>query len=383
MSANKWLFFAILAVTLFYASGKKSRRNKKRCIQFVTVILTCFAGFRSWRMGDCSHYCFAYLSTNLPDWTLAITETGDTVGLQLLYRFMGQLGLSFEFCLFVISAFVAISLGILVFRYSSSPFWSYAMYLGMGFYLASMDLLKQYIAMGILMFAMIAILEHRPLRFLVLVCAAALFHTPAWVFLIAYPFANKKIDWLYFFLIAAMVVGVFLFRDQIIDFATSVYYEESTSFEAVEVLGGKTVLMVLFLLLGLFLRPLQRYDTKYCQVFNIMVLAVLAQSFSVYDNVFTRLADYFYQFVVLFVPMMLQPAREQAKSYPNYTKQIRYWPMRLLYLVQLCLVVFVVYFYTSTINGSYELLKDFMFIWQVEDASSLELLAEMLKDYHP
>lgn len=381
MTENKVLIFAVMAVTLCYTLGVKTKKNKLRCIWTVTALLACFSGFRSWQMGDMRHYCWAYLETNLPDWQLQFVESGDTAGLQLFYRFFGQMGLSFEICVFAAAAFIAVSLGILVFRYSTSPFWSYVMYLSMGFYLNSMNTLKQAIAMGFIMLAMAAILERKPIRFVLLVAAGALFHTPAIVFFAAYPFANKKVDWSYFLLLLGMVIGVFFFRDWIIDALTSVYYEETMEFEAVEFIGGKVFMMAAFLILATILRPLHRFDTVYCKVFNVLVLAVVAQSFSVYDHVFTRLADYFFQFIVLLVPMMLQSYRLQVRFHPEHESQIRYWHPKLLLTGQLMLCVFALWFYMATINSSTDLLGDFRFFWQAEGGTSLELLAEMLAEY--
>lgn len=378
MTENKVLLFVIMAITLCYTMGVKTKNNKIRCLMVVTVVLTCFSGFRSWRMGDMSHYCWAYLETNLPTWELALIGQGDTVGLQLLYRFMGQFGLSFEVCIFVVAAFVAVTLGILVFRYSTSPFWSYVMYLSMGFYLGSMNTLKQAIAMGFVILAMIAILEHKPFRFIMLVAAGTLFHTPAMVFLIAYPFAHKKIDRYYFLLLVLLVGIVFTFRDQIISTLTDAYYEDGVEMEAAKFLGGKVIMMVLILMAAMIFRPLNRFDTVYCQVFNVMVLATIIQTFSVYDNVFTRLADYYFQFVVLLVPLMFQSYKLQVRFHPAYANQIRFWHPKTLLLAQFLLSAFAIWFYMSTIDGSAALLHNFKFFWQVEGASSMDLLAEML-----
>ena len=380
MTENKVLIFVIMAITLCYTLGVKTRNNKIRCIAAVTVVLTCFSGFRSWRMGDMRHYCWAFLETNLPDWELQFIGRGDTAGLQLLYRFIGQMGLGFEVCVFIAAAFTAITLGILVFRYSTSPFWSYVMYLSMGFYLGSMNTLKQAIAMGFIVLAMMAILDRKPLRFLFMVAAGSLFHTPALVFLIAYPFANKKINWSYFFLIILIMGSVFFLRDQIIDLLTDVYYEGEVELEAVEFMGGKVFMMAAILAIAVILRPLNRFDTVYCKIFNVFVLAVVAQSFSVYDNVFTRLADYFFQFIVLLIPMMLQSYKLQVRFHPNHERQIRYWHPKILLVGQMMLCVFALWFYMSTINGSTALLNEFKFFWQAEGETSLELLADMLAE---
>lgn len=381
MNEHKWLFFIVAAIGLSYTVGHQTKWNKKRCIQALTILLTCFAGLRSWRMGDVRHYCWAYLECNLPDWELNLLATsGDTVGIQLLFRSVGQLGLGFEVCIFLIAAFLAITLGVLVYRYSPSPFWSYVMYLAMGFYISSMDILKQAIAMGFIMWAMMAVLEHRPGKFLLFVGLAALFHTPAMVFLVVYPFANKKIDIYYFLILAAVIAAVFLFRDEIVNATSDLYYEEGMEFEAEATLGGKTVVMVLILVLALVLRPLKQYDAAYCQLFNVMILAAIVQSFSVYDNVFTRLAEYFFQFVALFMPMMLQSGKVRARLYPEHAGEIYYLEPKAMFLLQIGIVLFAIWFYNQNVDSA-AYLKQFCFLWEDDAASSLDLLRDMLAEY--
>lgn len=381
MTIHEQLIFVIMAVTLVYGLSVKTKLKKQCCVGAVTLILTLFSGLRSWRMGDMWHYCNTYLETNMPDWAPQYVDRGDTLGLQLFLRFFGQMGCSFEVCVFVAAAFVAIVLGILVFRYSTSPFWSYTMYLSMGFYLLSLSAMKQILAMGFVMLAMMAIIEKKPVRFVIWVAIGSLFHTTAIIFFIAYPFANKKIDRYYVALIVLMLMMVFFFRDQVVDIFSSAYYEEEAQFEAAEFMGGKAIVMLMLLATAAVLRPLNRFDTTYCQVFNILVLAVVVQTFSVYDNVFTRLAEYFFQFIVLLVPMMLQPYGVQVRFHPGHQEQIRHWPPKLLLLGQLALTVMALWFYGNTIEGNAGMLSEFKFLWEAEGETSLELLADMLAEY--
>lgn len=380
MTANKILIFPIMAITLFYTLGGKTDRDKKICIQIITVILTCFSGFRSWQMGDVYHYCNSFLVCNMPGWKIDF-ESNDTIGLQLFFHIIGRLGGSFEICLFLIAAFVAITLGILVYRYSPSLYWSYVIYLAMGFYISSFNILKQIIAMGFITLAMMAIFERKPIRFLILVLVAALFHQPALIFLAAYPFANKKVDATYGGIIAVLVAVVFLFRDQIVRQATELYYVDDMSFQVMDDVGNKVVVMVLILIFALIMRPLRNYDVYYRQIFSIMVLATVVQTFAVYDNVFSRLADYFFQFSVLFIPMLLQPGTDQAIEYPEHRMEMRYFTVNSYLLIQICITAFAVLYYFSYINGNADLLNGFHFFWEVDTPSSLELLEERLMMY--
>ena len=363
MEENRWLIFVILAITAVYALGQKTNLSKKRCIQAVTVILTCFSGFRSYQMGDVFHYAYAYQACNSPGWTLDL-ESGDTIGLQLFFHGAGSIGLDFQACLFIIAAFVAITLGMLIYKYSPSPFWSYAMYLGMGFYISSFNILKQIIAMGFIVLALICILENKPIRFVLLVAIASLFHLPSAIFLVAYPFAKKRIDTMYFVMVALTILLVFIFRDQIVEQASTLYYEGDMTFEITETIGGRTIMMVAILIFGLVMRPLRAYDRIYSQIFNVLVLAAIVQTFSVYDNVFSRLADYFYQFVVVFIPLMLQPGWEQAEQYPDHIGEIRCFTERSYRIIYIPIVAFTIAYYFMYINASSALLSGFTFFWR-------------------
>lgn len=363
MEENRWIIFVILAITAVYALGRKTKLNKRRCIQVATVVLTCFSGFRSYQMGDVFHYAYAYQACTSPGWTLDL-ESGDTIGLQLFFHGAGSIGLDFQACLLIIAAFVAITLGVLVYRYSPSPFWSYAMYLGMGFYIASFNILKQVIAMGFIVLALICVLENKPFRFALLVLVASLFHFPSVIFLVVYPFAKKKIDTMYFAMVALMIVLVFIFRDQIVEQASTLYYEGDITFESTETIGGRTIMMVAILIFGLIMRPLREYDKIYLQIFNVMIFAAIVQTFSVYDNVFSRLADYFYQFIVVFIPLMLQPGWEQAEQYPDHVREIRCFTERSYQIIYIPIIVFTITYYFMYINVSSALLSGFTFFWR-------------------
>jgi hypothetical protein len=69
--------------------------------------------------------------------------------------------------------------------------------------------------------------------------------------------------------------------------------------------------------LGYYLRPLHVHDKIYGYVFNVAVLAAALQTFSIYSNNYTRLADYYYQFIILYIPMMLQSGESQAYFMPE------------------------------------------------------------------
>lgn len=373
------LLFAVMVIALLFATGRDLDNSKKLCIQCVTVVITCFSGFRSWRYGDLMHYCFNFLQTNLPEWQIDFENRTDTVGLQLVYRFFGQLGFGFETVIFVIAAFCAISLGVVVYRYSSSPYFSYLMYIALGNYMFTFSALKQAVASAFIMLSFIFIIEKKPIKFTALVLIAFLFHRPAILFLAAYIIANKKIDKYYFMALGSAVVAVIFFIDEIVTWFSNLYYD-TMEFTVNESVGFKQTMMILIIVFAVFLRPPKDFDRVYKCTFNIIVTAAIIQSFAIYDNVFTRLADYFFQFFVIFVPLMLETGEEQALKIPEHADKIKYTYQRYYPFLKIGISAFAVIYYVWALSPGGELVENFKFAWQDSGESSLELLERLMQD---
>lgn len=358
----------IMAITLIYFKANDSLQGRKVCISLVTIIMACFSGFRSWWMGDLIKYYTLYLNCNAENGMSLITGGDVNIGIRFFFRAMGSIGMPYEVCIFIIAAFSAITLGILIYKYSPAPYWSYLMYIAMGFYLFTYSGLKQTIAMGFVILAVMQIFEDKPVRFVVWTMIAGLFHAPAFIVLIAYPVAKKKIDTYYFVMLVAAIAFIYFFRNQIIAWFTEAYYEEERLYTVAKTIGGRTLMMIFIIILGTILRPVREGDKIYCQVLNLMVIAALIQYFSIYDNVFTRLADYYYQFIVLFMPMMLESGEHQLAMNPNPAYRIRCFDRNMYILLGIAITVFALWFYHSTINSSV-MLQDFRFFWQIDPYS--------------
>lgn len=360
------LLAVVLFISLFYTTHPTLKR-KANIVQIITVIMTVFSGLRSWWIGDLIKYYTQYRNCNGSDGWSVITEKWSNMGIRVFFRLAGNVGISYDVCIFVFAAFAAVSLGILIYRYSTSPYVSYLMYIGMGFYIFTFSGLKQTIAMGFLCFAMIAILEDRPIKFLVWTLVGAFFHAPALVFLLAYPFAHKKIDRWYLLFIAIGFVFVFAFRNQLVSTLSALYQDDADAYgTANKIIGGRFIMMVAILAGGYYLRPVRRRDATYAKVYNIMVLAAFFQTFSVFNNVFTRLTDYFYQFIVVFLPMALRP-RGGLASETVQSESPGYYRHRDIYTIAVVAIsAYAFYYYWGYIHSSSDLLKSFYFLWQID-----------------
>lgn len=165
--------------------------------------------------------------------------------------------------------------------------------------------------MAFLCFAFDAILEKKTLRFLLFVFLAVLFHFPALIFLPAYWIAKLKIDKSFPIIMASLFVFVFVFRTYILNLMSQTYGsgEENYSSE-VQFFGTKVIFMVLMLAYGFYQFYSHKYNTDveancFSALMYFMGIAAVIQTFCFYNNIFERLADYYYQFSVLYVPLIL------------------------------------------------------------------------------
>ena len=366
MTIHLLLLAAVLIIAFQYPANPTLKR-KRIVVGAITIVLTFFSGLRTWWMGDCIKYYTLYRNCNGTDWWATITEKWSNIGIRVFFRLAGAVGISYDICIFLIAAFAAISLGVLIYRYSTSPFISYLMYIGMGFLIFTFSGLKQTIAMGFLCFSMIGILEKNWKKFLFWTLIGGLFHTPALIILLAYPFAHKKIDrWYMLFVLIGLGV-VLLLRNQIVSLLSDLYTEDSEaySFNDTRLVGGRFLMMLLILTVGYYLRPVRRKDATYSKVFNVMVMAAMLQTFSVYNNVFSRLADYLFQFIVVFLPMALRPCGELAVLKAQ-SESPGYYRHREVYMIAaIAITAYAIYYYIGYINNT-SFLSNFKFFWQID-----------------
>lgn len=191
-------------------------------------------------------------------------------------------------------------------KYSVSPVQSFVYYCGLIFYTFMADIMKQSIAMSLLLIAFDAIVERKPLHFGLMVWLAYLFHAPALVFAPAYLIAEMKPGRLYLLFLAALLAFTYRFRDQILELMLE-FYETTIYDYEMRFLANKAIIMIGIVAAALILRPAQEEDRAYGILLQFMGIAVVIQTFANYNNTFERLANYYFQFAVVFIPMVFQP----------------------------------------------------------------------------
>ena len=278
----------------------------------------------------------------------------------------------FQIFLIVLAIIAEVGLAILIYRYSPKPWLSYLVWNCMGFFITyDFCAIKQGLAMSILVFAMICILEKKPIGFLVLTLLAGFVHMPALVFLPAYWLMGRKVNVKTIVTYVITAGLIFIFRDSIVQFLQDIYYAGNDEVNFVlqsDHLGGRFIVILLMIFAGAALKGFREKD--FAGIFNIMIVAAILQMFSGYDNVFTRFADYYLQFAVLYIPMIFYKLEYNVALDQNASVPILQFNSKSIRLIVLFVTLILIWWYWKTQLGitiTYETdnYLNFRFMWDV------------------
>lgn len=284
-------------------TGKRFRAVPGAANAFVFFLLilqsTLFLGLRMPSVGvDTARYVYVFQNFNFIDFDY---EYG-----YMVFNFLLRLLTDNERVFLLLTASIAtVPAGIMIYRYSERPFLSWYIYICLYYYSFNFSGIRQSMAASFLIIAFMLLLEKRSVFLsIIVVVVASLFHTSALVFLLAVVLRNhkwKKDDVV--FLVLSYVI-IFVFRTQIFNLITSIFYED---YEVVET-DAYTWMLIHLVLLALII-----YFKPYCDNDHIVDLSLtiftVGCAFLLLTSVGTnvmRIANYFNVFIVLLIPNIMK-----------------------------------------------------------------------------
>ncbi len=302
------LLVAIIALGFLMPQGAKDR---KQYIVIMAVLHSLLSGLRHpYLTGDMRHYCYKYWHINENGWfSEEVFQGGKNFGFNWLMKFFSTLSDGeFQVFLIAVAIFIEIVVAYLIYKYSPLPWLSFLVWNCMGFYTFGFSAIKQSIAMGLIMIAFIGIMEEKPKQFALFTILAAFVHKPALIFILAYYLSKRKFTLQTLIIYICGAIAVFINKNQIVKLMENFYYEEDIVGDSAD-LGGRFFLILLFILAGFALRG---FNGKYfSKVANLIVIAAVLQMFSGFDNIFTRLTDYYLQFLIIFIPLSFAEYKDE------------------------------------------------------------------------
>lgn len=360
-------YYMVAAVLGFGVLLPQHGRQKRIYIALMAILHAFVCGWRyMYLTGDLRKYAWGYYTIAESGWfSEEVFQGGRNFGFFWLQKLFSSLtNGDFQIFLIFIAIVTEIAVAIIIYRYSPAPWLSYLLWNCFGFYLFGFSAIKQALAMALLMLAFIGIMEEKPKKFLLWTALAGCIHTPALIFLPAYWMAKSRLSIQKMIAYGVCAGLVFLFRNQIVVFVSDFYYDE-TDFMINEHVGGRFLMIAALLVVGVILRGFSGKD--FSKLFNLMFVAALIQMFSGFDNVFTRLTDYYFQFLILYLPMAFYPEKDKV-LHPGRRLALS----RQQRVAALLCVAFLagLYYYTTNLNHTIEYEADnylnYRFSWEVQ-----------------
>ena len=304
------MYTAMMAAVLILAySMRGDRPENKSYIWLSCVLMFILCGFRdiySIGIDSASSYARIFRETGALEWAQIPTYSDSNLGFHYFLKLSHTLlGGDYQAFFALYTALFMAVFGWFISKYSINPVQSFAYFWGLLCYIFLCDSIKQGIAMAFITLAFDAIVERRPIRYLLLVAAATWVHAPALIFAPAYLIAEMKPGKTYLLLLAAMLALTFRFREEILELMLR-YYGTEMQMNDMGFLGNKVLIMIGIVAAALVLRPPREEDRVYGILLQFMGIAIVIQTFASYNNTFERLANYYFQFCVIFIPLVFQ-----------------------------------------------------------------------------
>lgn len=316
------LLIALLLLTAFMMRGNHPQNLKY-------VLLACFLIFmvyglrNTYLIGVDSRYSYRRLFERISEmsWDEFWSDQNEYNTLYyILNKVVAELGGDYQLFVSLEALFVTVCFGNLLYRYSPSPIQSICYHFGLLFFMFHFSALKQSFAMAFLMLAFDQIVNRKPVRYLFLVLLAAQFHYPSLVFLPAYWITLVRPGRSFLILLAVVLALTYIFRDRLLNLMLDAYKvgeEEEATMEGMTFLRTKSIIMIGIVAAAFLFRRPTGDDRIYGYLLEFMGIAIVFQTFCGYSNVFERLADYYFQFSVIFIPMVFDK-KANEKSLVNW-----------------------------------------------------------------
>ena len=360
----------VAAVLIFGAVMPQQGRKRAWYIALMVVIHGFVCAFRyKYLTGDLVKYNTEYFTVGELAWfSPEVMNEGKNTGFYLLMKLINELsGGDFQLLLIIVAVVSHIILGYMIWRYSTAPWLSFLVWNCMALYIFGFSAIKQALAMSIVMLSFLAISRKRLGMYLLIMTVAGLLHIPSLIFLPAYWFAQMRVNYKTVILYMVLGVALYIFKEQFVELITSFYYDEDEVFVFSGELGNRFIMLLGFAAFGILFRGFS--DPDYEKLFHLMIIAAILQMLAGFDHIFTRMADYYFQFSVLYIPMTFVGVKNEIRR--RGIKPVFPFNARSMRLITAVIVVFVIWFYYTyniniTIGYEVDNYLNFRFMWDVK-----------------
>lgn len=361
--------YIVASVLIFGALMPQQGPQRKYYIGLMTLIHAFVTGFRYEHLtGDLKKYHYSFTLYDEMGWfSEELLQNGRNTAFFWLNKLVNVLsGENFQALLVVIAVIIYLILAYVIYKYSTAPWLSYLTWNCMGFFIFGLSAIKQALAMAFVMLAFVGAAERKFKLFLGAMALAGLTHMPALIFLPTYWLMRLRSDEKLIILYILLGIALYVFKEQFVAFIGSFYYEEDELMVFSGEIGNRFLMLLGFTLFGVMFRGFS--DKTVSHLFHVMAIATMLQMLAGFDNIFTRLTDYYFQLSVLYLPLTFFPREDRAGT--ASMGPVIPFNRRSLKVLAVLVAAFMLWFYwhyNINITIAYEVdnYLDFRFMWDV------------------
>ncbi|MCM3788889.1 EpsG family protein [Domibacillus indicus] len=328
---------------------KNSHKLKKFFVSLATIQLILILSFRQITIGvDVAGYInnfkYTFSTYNLEQ----ILHHHWEIGFKFLVKVISLFTNNEQIFLSVLAILSIVPVGRFIYKNSKMPFLSFALYISFNYYSFVFSGLRQAIAYAIILNSYDFIKDKKPVKFTICVLLASLFHKSALVFLVAYFLVKLRLNKVTISIILLINTFIFIFRVRIYEVASRLFYE---AYEVAESSSFTWMLLCSFIVIcGLLV---YKKVVSFSQDNNALyILLIVGSSLMIFASVGTnvmRVADYYYMFVIIFIPEIITALRDKF--------------MVIMSTYILIIFTFILYFWFLTIDGFQ--ITPYQFFWEM------------------
>lgn len=360
------IYFAVIFAAYMFIYGTQNtaeeispEKHRRRDLFMVLIsvgLWTLLVGLRSQEMGvDLDGYLPSYQAIgklSFADiWSLRSFLNYEK-GYILLNKLLYMISPEPQLLLIVCTLVSVVPVGILIYKKSRKPFFSFLVYLGLPVMLVPFSALRQGIAVGITVLSWFFVEKKKPVKFIITVLFASFFHRSAIFFLIAYPLCNMRLKgvwqkiWKYGTVI--LIPVAFLLRNQIYTLLAGLFYEDAPADN-----NGAYMLFIVFTAIYIFCLAINdRDDDSVNGYLNLFWIACICQSMGGLKSTAQRVGYYFMIYLAVALPNILTPPNTKVE--------------KKLLLIMRCLIllIFAGYAIYTLSTATWAECNPYSFFWQ-------------------
>lgn len=335
--------------------------DNKILVTIIGIQLFFISAFRAQSVGtDLARYLPRFERIAKTRWS-EIFSLRDVVdfeyGYILFNKIVGVISDNRQVLLIITSGIIVFSFSYFIYKYSKHPWLSFYIFISMGFYGSSFNVLRQYIAMGIVLFSIKYVKERKIKEFLIVLLCAVMFHKTAICFIIVYPIYNIKVErahliWIGLISLILGLTSKFLITSILSFTSYSKYFSKIGAGLGNGSGDGNLMLLILVITSAVIFRDeLDKIDENSNLWINMMIIAMFINIFALQLAIFERLMRYFMLSIIILIPNTIKAQKS------NILKNVG----------NIAIVLLTGYYYFGIImssNSSSGGIIPYLFMWQ-------------------